>query len=475
MGYAKSARADSQNQGRGNCSVVKKLATFSPKNAEERIHPVLQQAGLALPIEISYITENLLLEGIPRLKVIDLFQYMADMGHVHRLLGGCRLAESQEVLELFWSNYKECYPDFELFSLDDVCFRDCIPVYCHADGGRGYKKSEYMVFNWSAALGHGTGKQNPKDHGPRPFRRKTSSKKAMYVNLLGHSYSTHYLWGVLSAKIHKNEVTFQEMLGQFGIDMRECFEKGVHVQGRTLRLVLLGSKGDLKLQARAGRLSRWYSTTRKAAENPKRKNQTPGHCCWLCLAGDKKYPFEEIHTFQPSWLKTMEDPTDPWLPGNECELLSHSLRYLKQPAAFYLPDLFHIYLAGFGQDYAASCLVYMLPLCFQSPDGASVEHQIEVLTSVFKAYRKMFKVQTHTMWFTRLLLNFTDATKVYPTGTWSKASDTAKIIKFIHYVCGLWLEDYPHDKILHTIYASSGAIGVSMRALYDSELFVDTW
>lgn len=148
-------------------------------------------------------------------------------------------------------------------------------------------------------------------------------------------------------------------------------------------------------------------------------------------------------------------------------------RYMERPGRFFLPDLFHIYLAGFGQDFAASSLVYMLPVTFESTDAHSVEGQLIVLNNAFKLWRKMFKVSTHIATFNRNMLGFPDATKVYPTGTWSKASDAAKIINFILYISELY--DHVDDRLLRYIGVASHAIGVCMGNMYASDLWVDSW
>ena len=310
---------------------------------------------------------------------------MMETGNLYRLLGGTSVQSSGPMLSEFWANFKSVHPGFELFQSEysHINRSDCIPIYAHADGGRGYKKSEFMVFNWSAVMGNGTGKANRKDPDVRRFRKK---RDAMQVNLLGHSFSTHYLWATISYTLHKNEDCFQEMLLQFGADLRECFDKGIDFHGRTIRLVCIGLKADMKLQARAGQMTRWYSTARKAPYDANKRNQSSGRWCWLCLGGDIAYPYEEIHSENPAWWRSMQVDTEPpW--NDECGLVSFSLKYEK-PATFFLPDLFHIYLAGFGQDYAASALVYLLPIAFQSPHAASVEAHFEVLNTCWKAWKK---------------------------------------------------------------------------------------
>ena len=115
--------------------------------------------------------------------------------------------------------------------------------------------------------------------------------------------------------------------------------------------------------------------------------------------------------------ESAERPNRAWRSVEECGLLVWSFPYIAHPAKFYLPDLFHIYLAGFGQDHGASCLVYMLGTIF---GGSSVEVQLGSL-NVVEFYKRMHHVITHTYNFTRLVLNFLDGTMTYPTGTWSKA------------------------------------------------------
>ena len=78
---------------------------------------------------------------------------------------------------------------------------------------------------------------------------------------------------------------------------------------------------------------------------------------------------------------------------------------------FYLPDLFHIYLAGVGQDFCASALVYMMPIFFLGPVGRnSLEDQLENLTQSFHVWRKAHKVRVNLVSFTKEKLSYANAT-----------------------------------------------------------------
>ncbi|CAE7661599.1 UPF1, partial [Symbiodinium sp. KB8] len=472
VGLAKAMRADGLTA--SGDGFIHELSKVSEKDAEGKSHKLLEKHKLSLPIPVRKIHGDPAIAGFPRLKPLDIFQHMAESGHVNKLLGGRTVQSSHLLLLSFWENYKAIHPDFELFSShhSDILLEDCIPIVAHIDGGRGYKKSEYMIFDWGAVIGSGSGKKNKKDPAVRAFK---SGGNNMQLPLLGHSYTTHYLYAAMPSSWHKNhEDSFQALLRTFAEDLRECFDEGISFKGRVLRLVLIGLKGDLKMQARAGRLTRWFTTARKAPYSEASK--VSGQCCWLCSAGDVSTPFEEIHTDNPAWLQKMpmfREP--PWEPGSEGGMLKASLGYVERPAKFYLADLFHVYLAGVGQDFCSSCLVYMLPTCFPGSRGNSVDAQIEKLNEVFRKWRLECKEAVHLTAFTRDKLQYFDATSAFPAGTWSKAADTARITKFIVYICELHKDNsgVHGDKILHYIYRAACAISRFMKGLYEADVWID--
>ena len=458
--------------------MIREISKLQERGSETRVHEVLNKFNEALPIPIRHIHDKPHLEGFPRLKPMDFLHYMAASGHLNKLMGGRSINSCGDMLEEFWSNYRKQHEDFELFHMDmpELSFKDCIPIFAHIDGGRGYKKSECMIFSFCSVIGYGCGKKNGKDPLVRSFKQGQKTQDSAQLPLLGHSFLSHYLFAAMPQSFHKNaEDAFQELLCTFAEDLRECFDEGVSFQGRVLRLVLLGLKGDLKMQSRAGRLTRWYATARKKPIGQIRGNQTSGRCCWLCPAGDAAIPYEEISTETPAWWTAMQSFSEPpWEPGKEGGMIQASFTYLERPEKFYLPDLFHVYLAGIGQDYAASCLVYMLPHTFHSPAGNSVDAQLEMLNKTFTLWRRMFKVSVNLTCFNRDRLSFQDATKTYPSGTWSKAADTARIIQFIAYTCSMFPELCKHDKnkIMYYIQLAAISVGDMMKGLYDAGLWI---
>ena len=457
------------------CDFVQKVARLKASNAEEKMHGLLEDHGLSLPIPLDTITDKKDLKGFPRLKPLHLFAYMAETGHLNKLLGGRSPNAAQGILVEFWSNYQKIHPDFELFEKDDIALEDCIPILAHIDGGRGYKKSENMIFDWSAVIGSGRGRKSGKDPGIRSFRRVGDKAR---LALLGHSYASHYLYASMPAAWHKtNEDAFRQLLETFAEDLLECFEEGISYQGRVLRLLLLGLKGDLKMQVRAGRLTRWYSTARKKPVDPNKPMKVTGQCCPWCLAGDISLPFEDIGSKAPAWKVHKEQqagvPEPPWTtPGG---MLQSSLGYKLDPAKFYLPDLFHIYLAGVGQDFAASCVVYLLPICFAGPLGDnSVESQLEIFTKSLQQWRKQAKAPLHLTVLNREKLTYVDNTKYYPTGTWSKCADTTTIVRFIQYVCSQHPDKCRRDvdPIMFCMQNACDAIGAFVQGLYNADLWI---
>ncbi|CAE7337047.1 UPF1 [Symbiodinium natans] len=476
VGLAQALRAD--GFAASEDEFLHEVSKLRSHNAEEKLHSLLSKHNLSLPIPIQKVVGKPCIEGFPRLRPLDVFKHMQEAGHLNKLLGGKTLASSRLLLLNFWENYRNVHPDFELFAPqhEEIPLEDCVPILAHIDGGRGYKKSEFMIFNWGPMLGTGCGKRCSKDPSVRSFRKKANK---FHLALLGHSYTTHYLYAAMPSAWHKNnEDAFQSLLNVFAEDLRECFDEGIAYNGRVLRLVLLGLKGDLKMQARAGCLTRWFTTARKRPYNPAKTTKSNGMCCWLCPAGHPNVPFEEVHSKSPAWLRQMplfQEP--PWDEGKEGGMLPASLGYLNNPGKFYFADLFHIYLHGVGQDYCASALIYMLPFFFKGRDGNSVDKQLDMLNEVFTLWRKMHRVPMHLVAFTRDKLTYPDATKVYPSGTWSKAADTPRIVQFLLYMCELHPELCARDadKTLFYIRQAAESISDFMQRLYKADLWIDSW
>ena len=70
------------------------------------------------------------------------------------------------------------------------------------------------------------------------------------------------------------------------------------------------------------------------------------------------------------------------------------------------------------------------------------------------------------------MLGFPNAT-TFPSGTWSKASDTAKIMEFILYMCDVYSDKIPGDRILYYIQVAGTALGTCMKGLYDADLWIE--
>ncbi|CAK9051287.1 unnamed protein product [Durusdinium trenchii] len=143
VGLAKALVKD--GVGASQSQLIEDLSKIKEKDAEGKTHDVLSKHALTLPIPIREIFGKPELEGFPRLKPIDFLHYMAESGHLNKLLGGRSIAASGRILLQFWQNFKGIHPDFELWDLvedSDINLADCIPIHAHMDGGRGYKKSE---------------------------------------------------------------------------------------------------------------------------------------------------------------------------------------------------------------------------------------------------------------------------------------------------------------------------------------------
>ena len=261
---------------------------------------------------------------------------MASTGNLNRRLGSRSIHSAIPFLEAFWKAYKVCHPDFSLYYREDVDLGSCIPVYIYADGGRGLEKTKLMVFNWSSAVGYGSGKQ-------RASRRKFGRGRSNHpqVNLIGHSYTNRKPFFVGCDATQMTKMIRDSML---------CSTLSVKTSSRATRK---GSKletfvfalwcWDWRRIASCKLVQGGLPDGTPPARNPfmiqTKKKQTIGYCCWLCPAGHINYPtipLKKIHTERPRWLEVIDE----FALVEECGLLVRSFPYIAHPAKFYLPDLF---------------------------------------------------------------------------------------------------------------------------------------
>ena len=201
-------------------------------------------------------------------------------------LGSSRLAE-------FWEHFRDEQPTHEVFDHGQfIDYSSLVPLYLHGDGGRTYKRDELMVIQFQPVLGFGSRLSHPNKLGQNTG-----------LNLQGHSFTSRFLIGVMPKQMYRDSLdVFDAFMVEAMRSLESLYYQGLPLpDGRVLRFLVVGLKGDLPFLAKAGHLNRTFLNVRKAPERPKSKPLVG--CCWMCGAGSPNIPFEDFGT-QPRWLST---------------------------------------------------------------------------------------------------------------------------------------------------------------------------
>ena len=453
---------------RDPCPALAHIAKGRAKDADNVVFAAFQQHNLAVNIPISYVSCGKT-PGFPFIQPRALLTELASLGFLHKVLG-VSTDEAERTFETFWSQLKRVQPRHEVFSQPGVRFSNLVPYYAHGDGGRGFKKNSILILSICSALGAGT-RQDPVDlpssrvmqqHG---LKRKNPNQLPLGVNLRGHSFSNRWLFGAMPYHMYKNdEKAFKDLFEAWGKELEVLFYDGFQGEGKTWRICILGLTGDAPFLKQAGFHNRSFHNIRKkwTATAPLLG------CCWLCGAGSDALPLEEV-SLQPQWLSTC-GPHNllPWdSPG---PLLKYCLTDSDNAARFYCPDLFHIFHAGTGKDFAASSLLYATKTLFQ---GRSLQSRLDQMNGALRSYLKRTKgVSLHCGELTLDLLGY-ESSASYPWGHWSKGADTVVLLRFLTELLRTQQAALEGDRMLQEILRGCQGILKFMKALFGSGFFLE--
>ena len=197
----------------------------------------------------------------------------------------------------------------------------------------------------------------------------------------------------------------------------------------------------------------------------------------MCDAGRTHGPpYEDVNILTADWVQTcgIRNPL-PW--DTPSKLLEHLLVNEDDLAGFYLPDTFHIYYLGFGKEFAASSLIYIMKTVFKM---RKLESSLEPVNGCLQRYRQLHKKERANFGkkISLELLGYKSG-RVYPSGHWSKGADTAFVTKFIDWLMveilmGHHGDEWGSDPILQAIQAYGIAVGAFFRILYASGYFLQS-
>ena len=449
-----------------SCQTLQKIATARVQSADEPLFKALMRCGLtvAFPIKELKLDDDLQYPCFPPREQLET---LVEKGYFHKVLG-VPVAFADNVLPEFWRKYQCLYPSHDVFKQQQDYSR-LIPYYLHGDGGRTYKKDAIMIMSMFSAFGAGTA-QNPVElqpvppQGPKRLRSDTVGFQPG-VNLRGNTFTSRFLFTAMKVEYYKKKNhRFKTLLDEWGQLLGALYTDGFRANGEIWKVVILGLTGDAPFLREAGYHNRSFSNVRKSSTS---KAALPG-LCWLCAAGKTNGPpFEDVR-ITAAWTRTCginnslpwdePSPLLAYLPINDPDL-----------AAFYRPDIFHVYHAGLGKDFTASSLIYMAKTIFKQ---RKLKSSIDDINAELKSYLKEKKEKLNFGSFSLDLLGYVSA-RSFPKGHWSKNMDTATVSKFVEHVAMKHASAFSDYAILPLIAEACSAIGHFMHIIFSSGFFLD--
>jgi hypothetical protein len=430
---------------------VRKIAACNRHHPDKLLESVLKDYNLMVDVKVSTANLTATLRDYPYVKPSDLIKVLASKGHLSKCLG-VPVETSPEIFREFWRRFCLIHPNHEVFqriSTGEIDPSYLVPIYGHADGGTGYRKSSVDIFQWQPALGSGTRasiKQVKKGH----------LKTQMLLNYTGHSFRTRWLFGLVRSVTYKSDPgSFQAFLKLWADELKSIYQDGVQVGVNKYWFVTLGAKADIPFATKISNSSRTHSSIRKVAPGPN-PNWLKGCCIWCC-GGKGPISFENFN-LQADWVATIGKEM-PWAGGVEPQLITQLPHDTDNPAEFFLRDVFHITKSGHGKNFGASGIVYSLHLFGKR----SLPAALDELNTKFRAS----KVHCHFGTFSKDMLGLGSAGD-YPVGHWSAGSDTPKVMGFLKD----WLETEPEavskDPMLEDIILGCKALEHCLKVMYES-------
>lgn len=180
-------------------SALKQLGRVNPKNSERDCHAVFRKYGQSLPVPISKMDLDSK-KNFPYVKMSAWLTYLVQYDLLEHLVGCRDIAVMQATLKRFWSLYRNSNPDHMMYHGNagaPLCPEMTIPVVQHGDEGRSLKRKQIMVVSTTGVLGHGS------SHCPGlSFNDVAEDANPLSLNMVGHTWLTHYLHGVLPINLY---------------------------------------------------------------------------------------------------------------------------------------------------------------------------------------------------------------------------------------------------------------------------------
>ena len=142
------------------------------------------------PVEVT-VEEAEPLVSFPWIKPSSFLKAMAKMNDLHHLLGGFSLHQAQPKLISFWTQYRQLFPEHQLWREVDAGRKPlshCLPLFLHGDEGVTYRKDGLLVCSFQGVWGHGSSKSTARS--PENYRETSTG---IPLNFLQTGYQTRML------------------------------------------------------------------------------------------------------------------------------------------------------------------------------------------------------------------------------------------------------------------------------------------
>ena len=413
---------------------------------------------LSLPISLSTLQKS---KGVRytgdfhAIRLRDWIQFFINFGCWHVLCGLANPNEKreQDILLEFWRLYKLWRPDHEIWGVVEskqINLSRTVPMICHGDEGRGYKKSGFLVCCYHSYLGKGTHLAN-ESRTKRPYL-------SMKLNYSGSSWSHRFITAVLP-KMFKDEKALDDVLTFMTEDILDVINNGVvDSAGRKCHAIVLQFAGDWQWLVKSGKLARSYSNCEK---RPRAENAFPRGICHYCRAGQRDVPFEDFRG-NAFWRTTEFERDDaPFLVRPQALAIPHEPR--AEPR-FFVFDIFHCYHLGLGKTFLGA----VLALISEKMDGGNIDERMGNLTDLYLQFCEDHHITPYILVISKDTIQWPDKGS-FPNGNWSKGHVTTTLTKFVRWY--LTLHDWG-DPLLEKCREASILISDAMHLLYSSDLWL---
>lgn len=439
-------------------------------NVARNAYRLVKRAAIAwkVPLNVfNYTCDDGSILDIHYLHPKHLLSYFLE-NHPVLLFGTPDRDKAQQSLLAWWKGFAQYHPTHAAFSLGEPLDR-LLPIALHGDEGRGKRRSQTTVFSIESVIGIKGHSSNCDDCRPiglwnAPYGEDGYQHPFVHClrhNMKGHSFLQRFPLFLLPGTMANNYKRLTcELITFLACELKTLFHSGIQVGGVTYRVVIVGSKGDLKWISKIACLTRDFEHMGRIQD---------ANSCHQCLAGQEGLPAEDFTTV-PCWAGTIHVER-PWS-NSELPCLYQIPFDDERPEWIYKNDGFPTLRLGVYRDFSASCIfLFMKWKYFGSGDMRVL---LVNAHSLFSLWCKTTQQTPALRSFSLALFNYENAGSYVWSNT--KGSDTLLLCKWIGTIAaGFMLEETDGEKknVLSVILSASRLSAKWFDTIYTHGTFLN--